>query len=95
MNPPPSESSASTASGTVIDGGRFVRMLVAAVLAEEGQEDRAEDVERGHAGGDHADPVHPRRVLVGGHQDRVLAEESGNGRDAGDGDGGAQHASRT
>ena len=66
---------------------------MAAVLAEEGQEDGAEDVEGGHAGGDDADPVHPRGVVVRGQQNRVLAEEAGERRNAGDGDGGAAAAS--
>ena len=55
-----------------------------AILAEEGHEHGAEYVERGHAGGDHADPVHPGRMMVGGDQNLVLAEEAGKWRDARD-----------
>src|SRR5690348_2514101 len=66
-----------------------MRMLVAAVLAEEGQKHGAKNVEGGQAGGDGAGPVHPGRAIVGGDEDGVFTEEAGCRRDAGDGDGGA------
>ena len=65
---------------------RFVRLAVTmavivmpwpcrlpAWLAEEGQEERAEHVEGGHAGGEDAHPVHPGRVFIGRRENRVLA----------------------
>ena len=57
---------------------------MAAVFAEEAQEQRAEHVERGHERGEHADPVHPRRVLIRSGENRILTMESGKGRHARD-----------
>ena len=57
--------------------GIFVGFKRSTVLAEEAEKQRAENVERGHEGGQHADPIHPRRVNVGGFQNRVLTIVAG------------------
>ena len=88
------ERTASTASGPHHRKRRFMRMAVAAILAEEGHEHGAPDVEGRHAGSDHADPVHPRGMREGGGENGVLAEEAREGRNAGDGQRRRRPASR-
>src|SRR5437764_13546240 len=51
-------------------------MTMAAVFAEKSHEHRSPDIKRGHARGDYADPVHPRRMRKGGGQNRVLTPET-------------------
>src|SRR3954452_5101819 len=58
-----------------------MRVMMTARLAEECQEQRAEHVEGGHAGSDHAHPVHPRGVIIGSNENLVfteVAEVNGN-----------------
>ncbi len=69
---------------------RGVRSGLPAWLAEEGQEECAEDVEGGHAGGENAYPIHPGRVFVGRGQDRVLTVIARKRGHAGNGDAGAE-----
>ena len=73
MNPPPRLSDGENGQRSPHDEGRFVgMMLMASVFAEERQEEGAEDVESGHAGGEEADPEDPRRVFVGRFENRSL-----------------------
>src|SRR6266581_981132 len=80
MKPPTRERSANTASGMVIDGGDSCGCSWPRYSPE--------NVEGRHAGSDGADPIHPRRAMVGGNENQILAEESGGIRETGDGDGG-------
>ena len=61
-----------------------MRMPVPLVIAHESHPESAPHVERGHAGSDYADPVHPRRVTVSRAENGVLAEVAGGAREAGD-----------
>src|SRR5579884_4311975 len=60
-----------------------MRVMMTAITAEEGQKIGAEHVKRRQAGGDGADPEHPRRVGVSGRQNRILTEEAGKSREPG------------
>ncbi len=82
MKPPTNDKNREDHQRTGHHQRRFVRMRMSVILAHERHEPGAEDVERGHARGDHADPVHPGRASVGGHQDRILTEEAGRERKA-------------
>src|SRR5258708_7080772 len=53
-------------------------MRLAAILAGEGHEPGAEDIERGHAGGQDAEPEDPGMVMIRTRENLVLAEESGS-----------------
>ncbi len=90
MNPPPRLRAARIGERSPHHEGRFVGMMMAPVLAGEGHEECAEDVEGGHSGGEEADPEHPGRVFIRRFENQILAEIAGGERDAGDGDAGAQ-----
>jgi hypothetical protein len=95
-SPPMADSTASTTSGTVIDGGGLVGVDVGAVagLAEEGQHQEAHHVEGGQAGGDEAEQPDPGKAVreqEGLVEDLVLGDERRERRHAGDRDRADQH----
>ncbi len=53
---------------------------MAAVFAEESEEEGSEYVERGHAGGEHTHPENPGGVLIGGFENRILTIVAGGER---------------
>src|ERR1700676_213682 len=59
-------------------------MMMAAVIAEEGHEERTEDVEGGHGGGEDADPEDERPILVGRFENRILTIVARRERESGD-----------
>src|SRR5580704_14280944 len=78
--------------------GRFVDvnfMLVVARLAEEGQENQAEHVERSQSRADKSEQPEPDIAGARGFENFVLAEESGETGDAGNGQRGDKHAPKS
>src|ERR1700719_744866 len=75
--------------------GRFVDVVLHVVvhsrLAVEGEEEQAEHVKGGHAGGDQANKPQEMTAAEGVPEDFVLAEKAGEGRDTGDGESGGEH----
>jgi hypothetical protein len=60
--------------------------MVASIASEKGEKERAEDIESGDAGGDSANPEHPRGQFISGAKDGVFAEETGSEGEAGNGE---------
>ncbi len=65
---------------------RLVRMMMAAIRAEERQKISAKHVEGGHSRRERAHPEHPGRMRVSRRKNRILTEESGKSRKARDGE---------
>src|SRR4051812_17892748 len=61
-----------------------MRMSMTSILAEEREENRAEDVERGHTGRNGAYPKQDWRAVMRREQDGVLAEPAGGKRETRD-----------
>ncbi len=64
---------------------RFMRVRMAAIFAKERHKPGAEDVKGCHSRGDGSDPVHPGSVGVRSGENRILAIEARERRNAGDG----------
>src|SRR4029077_12811614 len=65
--------------------------LVGTAVTEESKEEHAEHIKRGEACGDEADNPQQEKAVEGPAKDFIFAEESGEGENSGDRQGGDQH----
>src|SRR5712692_11773668 len=69
----------------------FLDVLVGAAIAEERKKEQAEHIKRGQTRGDEADNPQQEKTVEGPAENFIFAEESREGKNSGDGQGGDQH----